>query len=312
MSSNKNYLEKLFIDDVKGCLGSGGGGGFGPIARLYGMINENSVTVPAHLKSIDSSLFGISTNLQTVIFEGKPDKIAANTFANDPSLTDIFVVWSEGEVAGYPWGAPSATVYYYSETKPTTEGNFWHYVNGEPAVWELTPQATQGLEYVPYESGGLMCVGMGTATDTNVVIPDEVNGEPVKYIAVNAFAEGNVESIILPTTSPLAFAGSLSSPSIRKIVIRGIDWDLYGPEYLCSWSAYLPDGMNCSNGNYYSPFQPVEVDYLEGVIASASTNTTLLELHVPWSENHEYMNDARPWGIGDQCTIIFESSECFV
>lgn len=27
------------------------------------------------------------------------------------------------------------TVYYYSETFPTTEGNFWHYIDGEPTVW---------------------------------------------------------------------------------------------------------------------------------------------------------------------------------
>ena len=28
-----------------------------------------------------------------------------------------------------------ATKYYYSETEPTKEGNYWHYVDGEVTVW---------------------------------------------------------------------------------------------------------------------------------------------------------------------------------
>ena len=33
-----------------------------------------------------------------------------------------------------PFFKPS-TLYYYSETVPTTEGNFWHYVDGVPTEW---------------------------------------------------------------------------------------------------------------------------------------------------------------------------------
>jgi hypothetical protein len=29
----------------------------------------------------------------------------------------------------------NATRYYYSETEPTEEGNFWHWVDGEVVVW---------------------------------------------------------------------------------------------------------------------------------------------------------------------------------
>jgi hypothetical protein len=31
----------------------------------------------------------------------------------------------------------SATRYYYSESEPTTEGNWWHYVDDVPTVWEV-------------------------------------------------------------------------------------------------------------------------------------------------------------------------------
>ena len=29
-----------------------------------------------------------------------------------------------------------ATNYFYSETAPTEEGNFWHYVDGKPTPWK--------------------------------------------------------------------------------------------------------------------------------------------------------------------------------
>lgn len=30
----------------------------------------------------------------------------------------------------------NATIYYYSETKPEIEGNYWHYVDDKPVIWE--------------------------------------------------------------------------------------------------------------------------------------------------------------------------------
>lgn len=29
----------------------------------------------------------------------------------------------------------NAVIYYYSETKPAKDGNFWHFVNGKPVKW---------------------------------------------------------------------------------------------------------------------------------------------------------------------------------
>jgi hypothetical protein len=26
-------------------------------------------------------------------------------------------------------------LYHYSESQPTTDGNYWHYVNGTPTIW---------------------------------------------------------------------------------------------------------------------------------------------------------------------------------
>jgi len=29
----------------------------------------------------------------------------------------------------------SVDIYYYSDKNPTTEGNYWHYVNNKPTPW---------------------------------------------------------------------------------------------------------------------------------------------------------------------------------
>lgn len=55
------------------------------------------------------------TGLTTVTFKGTPVKISSGdiaAFKNCPNLTTINVPWSEGEVAGAPWGATNAIVNY--------------------------------------------------------------------------------------------------------------------------------------------------------------------------------------------------------
>jgi hypothetical protein len=67
--------------------------------------------------SINSYAFTGCTSLTTVYYEGTADEWTSITIDlnNDP--------------------LKSATVYYYSETDPAEEGNYWHYVNGVPTAW---------------------------------------------------------------------------------------------------------------------------------------------------------------------------------
>jgi hypothetical protein len=58
------------------------------------------------------------------------------------SLTEVYyngsaAEWNSIYINSYG-NAPlkNATRYYYSENQPTEEGNFWHWVDGEVAIWE--------------------------------------------------------------------------------------------------------------------------------------------------------------------------------
>ncbi len=68
--------------------------------------------LPASLKRINGSAFGNCTNIETLTFKGTPDLINSIAFAWCTNLTDIYVPWSEGEVANAPWGATNATIHY--------------------------------------------------------------------------------------------------------------------------------------------------------------------------------------------------------
>ena len=77
-----------------------------------------SVAIPKSVTSIDGSAFYSCDSLTSVYYGGSEEdwnKISIDSSNN--------------------WNLTGATRYYYSETEPTEEGNFWHYVDGEIVVW---------------------------------------------------------------------------------------------------------------------------------------------------------------------------------
>ena len=66
--------------------------------------------------------FYYQNQITSIKFTETPSSIASNTFSNvtawnsAANLTDIYVPWSEGEVANAPWGATNATIHYNTTT----------------------------------------------------------------------------------------------------------------------------------------------------------------------------------------------------
>ena len=82
-----------------------------------GCINLTSITIPDSVTSIGSRAFGYCTNLTSVYYTGTAEE------------------WSQIDIDFYNDKLTDATIYYYSETQPTAEGNYWHYVNGVATPW---------------------------------------------------------------------------------------------------------------------------------------------------------------------------------
>jgi len=78
----------------------------------------SSITLPDSITSINYLSFSSCSKLKTVYFKGTQENWNSILIGSDNSYLE------------------NATRYYYSETQPTTSGNYWHYVDGVPTKWD--------------------------------------------------------------------------------------------------------------------------------------------------------------------------------
>ena len=138
-----------------------------PVNQIINLSNNNtivSVRLPDTIELIEAHAFSNCTNLVTIAI---PDKVTGlylhafdgcssleyvvipegftgfggSVFANCDKLTQIYYKgslekWNELYFYDTKW-LEQCTVYFYSEEEPTTVGNYWHYVNGEPTAWDV-------------------------------------------------------------------------------------------------------------------------------------------------------------------------------
>ena len=155
-----------------------------------------SITLPVSVTSIDSYAFYNCTAL-TIFCEvdSKPSGWNSNwNYSNCP------VVWGHQNASGL--SAYSSSEF---ENKVTTLGASFPLNEKKSsafvsAVIEVEPYASQGLEFVSNGDGTCYVKGIGTCTDTVLIIPSfSPNGDQVTSIGSSAFRRcTNLTSIIIP------------------------------------------------------------------------------------------------------------------
>ena len=93
-----------------------------PVIRIenkafYNCRSLTSVTIGNNVKSIGYGAFSNCRSLKTVYYKG--------TAAD----------WGKISIGSNNSYITNTKRYYYSESKPTGSGNYWHYVDGKPTVW---------------------------------------------------------------------------------------------------------------------------------------------------------------------------------
>ena len=99
-----------------------------------------SITIPDSVTSIGEEAFYDCTSLTSITIPDSVTSIGSYAFQNCTSLKTVYYIgtaeqWAGIGIGSYNTNLTNATRYYYSETQPTTSGNYWHYVDGVPTAW---------------------------------------------------------------------------------------------------------------------------------------------------------------------------------
>ena len=100
-----------------------------------------SIEIPDGVTSIGDYAFENCSSLTSVVIPDSVTSIGDYTFYYCSSLTSIYYKgtasdWNKISIGSYNTNLSSATRYYYTESQPTTSGNYWHYdENGNIVVW---------------------------------------------------------------------------------------------------------------------------------------------------------------------------------
>ena len=100
---------------------------------LFGAYFITSITIPNSVTSIGRYAFANCQGLTSIIIPESVISIGTTAFG---ACGKVFCEQGAKPLdwnANWSFGVKG--VYWYRETKPTKEGNFWHYVDGEPVIW---------------------------------------------------------------------------------------------------------------------------------------------------------------------------------
>ena len=152
------------------------------------------MNIPDTVVNIGGNAFTGCTNLKSVVIGKNVTDIGHGAFQDCTSLTEVYykgtaVEWESIEIGDINDILVNAVRYYYSEAEPTTEGNFWHYVNGVPTAWTVNAGEHEHIYsaievVVPTCEAGGYTVYACTCGDSYTVNHDavgHVNGE-MQYV----------------------------------------------------------------------------------------------------------------------------------
>ena len=124
---------------------------------------------------------------------------------------------------------------------------------GDDETPEPEPEPSEGLEFIITDDDTFACIvlGIGSCTDTKLVIPSFYNGFPVEGVSDNAF-KGNttITSVTLPS-SIIAIGDGAFSDCINLSEIRIQSEECVISENAFSNTAYYNDNSHWDNGVFY-------------------------------------------------------------
>ena len=135
-------LREIFIPDSIAIIG------YGAFANCSSL---ETITIPANVTVIKNNAFFYCGDLETIIIPASVMIVGDKAFDRCDSLAAVYyggadeTAWNNISIGTDNDTLTNATIYYYSETQPLSEGNYWRYINGVPTVWENVTLELSGV-----------------------------------------------------------------------------------------------------------------------------------------------------------------------
>lgn len=190
------------------------------------------LTIPYGITTIGEYAFYHCYGLKQVILPKSLQEVGDYSFymdynpdeMEDPRVQiNVFYEGTEKEYYKIKFGSSwkfncDITCYFYSEDEPTSEGNYWHYVNDVPVEW------AKYTEYFTYEEYGTRYSISGVKNyiplPSELEIPSKHNGKPVTRIKDKAFEDcTRIRGIIIPDSVTSIGEFAFSESSLTNITI---------------------------------------------------------------------------------------------
>ena len=191
---------------------------------FYGCAGMESFVVPDTTVYVGNYAFAYCTGLSDVIISDGVESIGECAFRGCESLESIILPESLSSIRAFAFDDTALSVVYYfgtredfesvevemtdvdfsellyiySESEPREPGGFWHYVGNVAEPW--AEYYSTGLEFTLSDSGEYyILTGIGSCTDSYLVIPATHNDLPVYTVGETAFyGNTDITAVYIP------------------------------------------------------------------------------------------------------------------
>lgn len=170
---------------------------------FMGCSSLTSVIIPNNVTNIDTGAFNKCSGLISVIIPNSVTEIELLGFSRCSNLKNVYFAgtteqWNLIDIKDGNDELNNATKFYYSETQPTTAGNYWRYVDGVLTEWiNITLQVNTKTDENALTYGDAI-----SYTASDVVAIGLVSGETIESLGTLSFVYSTEESGTYTSTLP--------------------------------------------------------------------------------------------------------------